>query len=154
MRPRPGAPLFQLGAGSYVLAPDGRMLLLDTERLGERYWSTPGGGIEAGETLEQCARRETFEETGLHVRLVRLLSVSEFWRGDRMDGVGFLFLAEPDPWPQQPSPPAVDGLSRFRGYGWFRREEIANLRVPPDELYLRAWPTEITAPLMHRFEAD
>jgi 8-oxo-dGTP pyrophosphatase MutT (NUDIX family) len=31
----------------------------------DRYWFTPGGGIEPGESIETAARREMHEETGL-----------------------------------------------------------------------------------------
>lgn len=40
-------------------------------RPGRRDWSLPKGKLDAGETLEACARREVEEETGLRCRSVR-----------------------------------------------------------------------------------
>jgi 8-oxo-dGTP diphosphatase len=40
-------------------------------------WSIVGGKVDFLETLEQCAVRETREEVGLEVRLVRLLCVTD-----------------------------------------------------------------------------
>ena len=36
-------------------------------------WGVPKGHIDRGETFEQCAQRETFEETGIEVKLLERL---------------------------------------------------------------------------------
>lgn len=51
-----------------LLDPADRILLLhgfDPREPGRQWWFTPGGGVEAGETLEQAAHREIAEETGI-----------------------------------------------------------------------------------------
>jgi len=55
-------------AGAWVTDADGRALLIRHEAGSER-WGTPGGGHEPGETLDETARREVREETGVEVRL-------------------------------------------------------------------------------------
>jgi ADP-ribose pyrophosphatase YjhB (NUDIX family) len=44
---------------------EGRVLLVQHRKEGREYWLLPGGGVEAGETMLDAARRELFEETGL-----------------------------------------------------------------------------------------
>ncbi len=48
---------------------------------GHDYWLVPGGGIDPGETEEQCVMREMREETNLVVRVERLL-FEEQWQED------------------------------------------------------------------------
>ena len=55
--------------------PGGAEILLVRQSYGKRYWSLPGGSMEHGESVEQAAAREVKEETGLDVRLTRLVGV-------------------------------------------------------------------------------
>ena len=56
----------RVGIGCWILDSTGRVLL--GKRQSEHGWGTwaaPGGHLEFGETPEQCAARELFEETGI-----------------------------------------------------------------------------------------
>ena len=59
-------------------------------------WALPGGFVEYGERVEDAAVREAAEETGLEVKLKRLVGVySEPGRDPRGHVVSICYLAEP-----------------------------------------------------------
>ncbi|MET7670288.1 NUDIX domain-containing protein [Micromonospora luteifusca] len=61
--PRCGARVLLVDAASQVLLFEG----FDPARPGHRYWFTPGGGLDPGESPAVGAARELAEETGLRL---------------------------------------------------------------------------------------
>ena len=58
---------------------EGALLLVGHEKPDrEPYWVLPGGRLEPGETIPECAERELLEETGLEGKFAGVLYVSEF----------------------------------------------------------------------------
>jgi len=61
-----------------VLVEHGRVALIRRVRDGHTYYLFPGGGVEAGETPEEAARREAVEELGVEVELGPLVHQESF----------------------------------------------------------------------------
>lgn len=68
--------------GAVVLLDGDLVCLIERRRVGHIYYLFPGGGAEEGESPEQAAVREAFEELGVEVELDRLVADLSF-RGDR-----------------------------------------------------------------------
>ena len=61
--------------GTAVVMFNERGEVLLQERADGGFWGLPGGWVDVGESVEQCAIRETLEETGIDVRVVRLIGI-------------------------------------------------------------------------------
>lgn len=75
-------------------------------------WALPGGFVDAGETVEQAAVRETLEETSLRVELVRQFHVySDPARDPRGHTVSVVFIGR-----AQGEPRAADDAAEARTF--------------------------------------
>ena len=80
------------------LEQDGKYLLLYRNKkkddMHEGFWVAPGGKLKPGETPEECAAREFYEETGLRLADPKLKGILTFPDdGKTGDWLVFLFYA-------------------------------------------------------------
>ena len=66
----------QVGTAMIITREDKVLLMKRKSPHGQGTWSTPGGHLDFGETLEGCAARETKEEVGVDVVDIRFRSVT------------------------------------------------------------------------------
>src|SRR5215469_2259622 len=67
------SPIFRIGVFALIFDDQGRILL--GLRRDIDWWNLPGGGMEAGETVDEAICREVFEETCLNVKVEQLIGV-------------------------------------------------------------------------------
>jgi 8-oxo-dGTP pyrophosphatase MutT (NUDIX family) len=123
------APILMVGAAILIVDEQNRLLLL--KRSDSGCWGPPGGGTELGEVVEEAARRETLEETGLHVGDMSLFGVFsgpelyyKYPNGDEVYNVTIVYLSR-----------EISGDIRLNGehieWRWFAPEDIPNDLSPP-----------------------
>lgn len=65
-----------VGVGVFVWK-DGKFLMgLRDGAHGAKSWSVPGGWLEFGESFEDCAKREVMEETGMKIKNIRFVAIT------------------------------------------------------------------------------
>ena len=116
---------------------DGRILLVRQADSGT--WATVGGTIEPDEAPEDAAVREAVEETGLHVRLVRLVGALggpeyriTYPNGDEAACVPLVYDAVVESGTAEP-----DG-DETTEVGWFAPHELDGLDLNPLNRHLLA----------------
>ncbi|WP_299757307.1 NUDIX domain-containing protein [uncultured Pontibacter sp.] len=89
------------------------------------FWAPPGGGLQYGETIHDCLRREFEEETGLQVEVNRFLFVNEFLQ-EPLHAVEFFFEVNPvgGEMTTGSDPEAEDGNQLIEHLQWLSVKEI------------------------------
>ena len=117
----------RVGCSAAIFDKDGRVLL--TRRADNGQWCLPSGGMEPGESPAQAVTREVLEETGLHVRVKRLVGVYSdpnqlviYQDGNKVQIVALHFQAE--------IVGGTLGLSdETSDFGYFSLEEMAGMEM-------------------------
>jgi 8-oxo-dGTP pyrophosphatase MutT (NUDIX family) len=126
-----GSPRLRAGARAIIVGRDEQVLLLRAiVEDGATIWLTPGGGVEAGESLLAALRRELIEEIGLrltddppHVWHQRVIAAGHI---DGYDGVvNDFFLVRTDPFePSGMMTPEELRAELVYGHRWWSIGEI------------------------------
>ena len=84
-----------LATDALILFGEGIVLIRRENPPYQGFYALPGGFVEVGETVEEAARREAKEETGLDITLLKLVGVySKPDRDPRGHVVSITYLAE------------------------------------------------------------
>lgn len=90
-------PLLQVGASVIVEDPKGRILL--QLRADNHCWGYAGGSVELDEVVEEAAKRELFEETGLIAEELELFGIFSgpdthyiYPNGDEVSNIDIVFV--------------------------------------------------------------
>ena len=94
-------------------------------------WAIPGGHIEKDETIEQCAVREGFEETGIRSEPVAILGIySDINRDPRGQNTGAVFIL-------RMIGGELEGADDADEAKWFSVDQIAKMKK--DDLAFDHW---------------
>lgn len=115
-------------AFSLVLVKSGRRFLLVHERK-HGGWYIPAGRVEAGETFQHAALRETREEAGIDVVLEGVVKIEQR-PGPSFMRLRVVFLARP----KDDTPPKSVADEHTLEAGWFSLEEASKLTLRGDEV--------------------
>ncbi|MEW6719359.1 MAG: NAD(+) diphosphatase [Thermodesulfobacteriota bacterium] len=100
---------------------DGRLLLAHTRRHPSVFFSVLAGFVEAGESFEECVRREIREEAGIEVKNIRYFG-SQPWPFPRTMMVGFTA--------EYAGGDLVIEEKELVQAAWFEPEEVTRLQIP------------------------
>lgn len=121
----------RVGVGIVIRRDDQVLLIRRKSVHGSGSWSTPGGHLELGEALEECAAREAAEETGIEVENVRFGAITNDVFAD--EGTHYLTVwMEADVRSGEPSLNATYEMSDVAWFSWDRLP--SPLFVPFDNL--------------------
>jgi ADP-ribose pyrophosphatase len=81
-----------VAVGAVVFKEDRVLLVRRGQPPAENLWAIPGGSVEIGETLQQAAEREIWEETGIRIRATKPIYTFDVIERDERQGIRFHYV--------------------------------------------------------------
>jgi len=126
----------RVGIGVMIQNEKGEVLLgLRQNSHGAGEWSFPGGHLEFGEKIFDCAKREVKEETELEVSEFTLISVADEMRYLNSDGRHYLNLGVKGIY--QGGEPKVTEKERCQEWRWFGLDNLPEKLFEGTEFTIR-----------------
>jgi len=121
----------KIGIGVIVIK--GNKVLLGKRKAshGEGSWCFPGGHLEFNEEIEDCARREVTEETGIQIKNLRMGTfTNDFFKKEGKHYVTLYVISEHDS-----GKPKIMEPERCKKWGWFEWDKLPKpLFIPVQNL--------------------
>ena len=126
----------RIGVGVMIIK-DGKVLLgkrKGSHGSGEYAW--PGGHLEYMESFEECAKRETMEESGMEIHNVRFLRLGNLKQYAPKHYVDIGLIAD---W--KSGEPEVREPQKMEGWGWYDTDKLPEPLFSTIPSYLEAYKT-------------
>lgn len=137
-----------LTVGCGVIIEENERILLQ-HRTDEDNWCIPGGVMEIGETFEEAAKREVFEETGLLMEDLNLFGIYsgekcfvQYPNGDEVYSVQIIFKAK------QYTGELKEMDLESRDHRFFKRSELPLNLNPRQKPFIIDWAKNKRTPII------
>ncbi len=117
----------QAAVGAVVFNQNRVLLVKRGKPPSQNEWAIPGGSVKLGETLQQAAEREIYEETGIVIQAQEPIFIFDLVQKDKSDKICFHYII-------------IDLIAAYKGgklapgddaldARWFAETEIGNLMI-------------------------
>lgn len=125
--------IVRVGVGTMIIRNEMLLLGLRASAHGKDSWCFPGGHLEFGETPEECAIRETKEETGLDISEVKRGPwLSDFFPENNAQYITLFMIGR-----YSGGEPELREKDKCKTWGWFSYRDLPNPLFLPIQTFLK-----------------
>lgn len=139
-------PLLTVGCG--VIIEKGHQILLQ-HRVDADVWCIPGGVLELGEKVEDAARREAEEETGLTIGDLHFFGVysgqegfTEYVNGDQVYSIQIIFKTSTT------TGDLIQTSDETRAHAYFDKNDLPPNLNPHQRRFIIDWVQQVQTPII------